>query len=69
MKNKILSIFLLTTSVAFSQSIDEQIQELKNQTELLDNNLLKLNDQINELKLKKIQEDIQTIGIPKLKEG
>lgn len=69
MLKNIYFVFTLTSSIAFSQEIDEQIEMLNDQKITLNEEILKVDSQIVYLKLKKIKCEIQKVGLPELKEG
>ncbi|MGB0888293.1 MAG: DNA/RNA non-specific endonuclease, partial [Vicingaceae bacterium] len=69
MQKNILFIFLFVSCLGFSQGVNEKIKTLQEQKNTLSNQILNLDSQIIDLKLKKVFFDIQTVGLPELKEG
>jgi endonuclease G, mitochondrial len=73
MKN-VLKLLLIVScssvfSVSFSQTINEKIDVYQKEIKELDQKKAKVKEQINDLKLQKIREDIQKVGLPELKKG
>ncbi len=67
---KILLISLiLSTNFLFSQHVDDKIKNLQQKSDTLKEQLAELKSAIDDLKLKKIREDIDRIGLPRLKKG
>ncbi len=63
-----LYLFVLIPAFGFAQSTQGRIDSLQKQLELLKEKQEGLNEQLNELKLEKIREDIQQVGLPKVLE-
>lgn len=55
--------------LASAQSTQSRIDSLKKQSELLKQKQEKVFEQLNDLKLEKLREDIQKVGLPKVLEG
>ncbi len=68
MRNTLLLLFLAPI-LLFSQSVDEKIKALENQSIALDEQKAKLLVEINELKLERVRADISKVGMPEKIEG
>jgi len=66
MQKIVIVAFLISSTFAFSQSVDDQIKLLKNEKIALSSSILNIDSQIVDLKLKVIQLAIQKIGLPEL---
>lgn len=66
MQKIIVGAFLITSFFGFSQNIDDQINSLEYQKNTLSKKVLVIDSQIVDLKLIKVREDIQKIGLPKI---
>jgi len=64
----LLFTFCIITSLGFSQSIDERIQEFETRLMSLRNRKIILQTQLNELKLEKIRQDLLKVGLPKVQD-
>ena len=58
--------FLISSTFAFSQSVDDQINLLNNKKITLNKEVLNIDNQIVDLKLNRVRLDIQKVGLPKL---
>ena len=66
MQKIVVVAFLISSTFAFSQSVDDQIKLLENEKIALSSYVLSIDSQIVDLKLKVIQLAIQKVGLPKL---
>jgi len=69
MKRFFILLFLFSSSLAFAQTVDEQIKTLETQSITLEEEKAKVRSQINELKLEKVRADIVKVGLPEVKDG
>lgn len=66
----LIAVFIFSFCLnSFSQSIEEKIVEKKNEIIKLDENRIKLQDEIEDLKLEKVIMDIKKTGLPKVNPG
>lgn len=66
---KIALLFFLLPIIGFSQTVEQKIDVLKKELILLEEQQAKHQSQIDGLKLEKIREDIQKVGLPKVEKG
>lgn len=66
MQRIVVVAFLISSTFAFSQSVDEQINLLNKQKITLNKDILNIENQIVDIKLNRVRLDIQKVGLPKL---
>ena len=69
MIKKLVYLLLFTPIISFGQSVDDKINQLKQEVEALENKKAEKQEQLNGLKLEKVREDIQKVGLPKVLDG
>jgi len=69
MIKKLAYLLLFIPTIGFSQSVDDKINQLKQEVKALETKKAEKQEQLNVLKLEKIREDIQKVGLPKVLEG
>lgn len=69
MIKKIVYLLFLVPVIGFGQSVDDKINQLKQEVEALETKKTEKQEQLNNLKLEKVREDIQKVGLPKVLEG
>ncbi len=69
MIKRIVILLAFFPSIIWGQSVDDKITQLKKEVQALEIQKAEKQNQLNELKLEKIREDIQLVGLPKVEDG